>query len=309
MLSPRLSWRDLGQCLGISERTIVRRVGPLFADGTLRSTAIRNPYAHPDLVPLVLRVQCNPTQARALAMALTRRGDTNWVEIVGGGHEVCSTHFVKNVDERDRLLLDQLPATRGVDTWRAYEVIRTFASPFSWTGGHLTDDEVSALPSVPDLGPVPIQFRDHDEAIIASLIENGRVTLNELAARARISTVTARRRIDDLTSSGVIRLATEVDLRLLGVRTEALVWLQVEPSRLENIGTALAEHAQVRFAAATTGHTNLLIAVALRDRRSLYNFLTKSLGALIGGGTVDVSPILVTAKRTGLAREANGGHL
>ncbi|WP_429419845.1 AsnC family protein [Nocardia sp. GAS34] len=41
--SPRASWRVVAECLGLSERTVVRRAVPLYADRTLRGTVVRNP--------------------------------------------------------------------------------------------------------------------------------------------------------------------------------------------------------------------------------------------------------------------------
>ena len=302
MLSPRISWRDLGARLHLSERTIVRRAGPLFADGTLRATAVRNPYAYPDQVPLVLRLQCHPARARDLAVVLARWRETNWVEIVGGGHELCSVHFLADANARDRLLLDQLPATSGIASWRAYELLRTFQAGFCGTGGLLTDEEIDGLRSTVDFNAVPIELRQYDEAIVTSLIRDGRISYSALADRAKISALTARQRVDALTSSGAIRLATELDLRLLGERTEALIWMFVEPTSVEEVGLRLARQPQVRFVAATTGSTNLLVAVATEDRRGLYTYLTESLGPVSGVSALDLSPILMTMKRTGLIR-------
>jgi hypothetical protein len=59
---------------------------------------------------------------------------------------------------------------------------------------------------------------------------------------------------------------------------------------------------QVRFAAATTGSANLLIAVAATDLNALYNFLTTKVGPLSQITGVEITPLLATAKRTGLPR-------
>ena len=305
MLAPRLSWRDLGHHLALSERTVVRRTGPLFADGTLRATAVRNPYAYPDLVPLALRLECHPAKARDLALVLARRPDTIWVDVVGGGHELSSVHFSTDANERDRLLLEQLPATSGIVSWRSHELLRTFQTAFCWTGGHLTAEETGRLRSTVDFNAAPIELRPYDEAMVTSLIHDGRTSYSALADRAKVSSITARQRVTALTSSGAIRLATELNLRLLGARTEALIWMHVEPTHLETVGLRLARQPQVRFVAATTGPTNLLVAVATADRRALYTYLTESLGPVSGISAPDVSPILMTMKRTGLIRPAS----
>ncbi|MFF2518558.1 hypothetical protein [Streptomyces sp. NPDC058086] len=63
----------------------------------------------------------------------------------------------------------------------------------------------------------------------------------------------------------VLRLATEMGLVLLGVHAEVLSWMNVSPGRLDETGPPVNRHPQVRFAAATTGPANLLIAVAATD--------------------------------------------
>ncbi|MEU2735920.1 Lrp/AsnC ligand binding domain-containing protein [Streptomyces sp. NPDC007095] len=100
----------------------------------------------------------------------------------------------------------------------------------------------------------------------------------------------------------VLRLATEIDLALLGVQAEALLWITVAPGGLEQAGQELGRHPQVRFTAATTGSSNLLVAAAAADLNALYTFLTVSIGTLEHITGIEVTPILTTVKRTGLVR-------
>jgi DNA-binding Lrp family transcriptional regulator len=99
-----------------------------------------------------------------------------------------------------------------------------------------------------------------------------------------------------------LRLATEVDLALLGVRTEALLWITVQPGALEETARALSVHPQIRFTAATSGPTNLLVAIAAADLNALYAFLTNTIGAFRQITAIDTTPLLATIKRTGLIR-------
>ncbi|MFE8991278.1 Lrp/AsnC family transcriptional regulator [Streptomyces collinus] len=86
--------------------------------------------------------------------------------------------------------------------------------------------------------------------------------------RADTTALTARRRLEALVGGQVLRLATEVDLAWLGIRTEALLWITVAPGGLEETGHELSRHPQVRFASAVTGPANLLVAVAAVDCRN-----------------------------------------
>ncbi|MGY5044917.1 Lrp/AsnC family transcriptional regulator, partial [Streptomyces sp. 900105755] len=100
----------------------------------------------------------------------------------------------------------------------------------------------------------------------------------------------------------VLRLAAEVDLARLGIRTEALVRMTVAPGRLEETGRRPSRRPQVRFASATTGSANLLVAVAAVDLDALYGFPGHTVGALEHVSAREVTPVLTGVKRTGRVR-------
>ncbi|MFI9272983.1 AsnC family transcriptional regulator [Kitasatospora sp. NPDC052896] len=316
LASPRASWRTVARALGVSERTVVRHAGPLFQDRTVRTTVVRNPVHFPELIPMALRVRCRPPRIRAVAAALARRPDTVWVDILGGGDEISTVVFLDGPEKRNALLLRDLPATDAVDSWTAYTLLRVFPVAFGWTGGLLSPAEVellgseSPLPAVEpaDLGPAGVEppgggpsLDDTDHALIAALADNGRATYTELARHARTTALTARRRTERL-AGRVVRLATEVDLALLGVHAEALLWITVAPGGLAETAQALSSHPQIRFTAATTGPANLLAAVAATDLAELYELLTGTVGGFRWIASIETTPILTTYKRAGLIR-------
>ncbi|MEY9872124.1 DNA-binding Lrp family transcriptional regulator [Streptacidiphilus sp. MAP12-33] len=311
--APRVSWRELARCLGLAERTVVRRVGPLYADGTLRATVVRNPARFPHLVPLVLRIRVRPNRIRQVAQALARRGDTVWVDILGGGDEISTVFFLEGADARNTLLLRDLPATDAVGSWTAHTLLRVFPTAFRWTAGLLSPAELAELAALaPDSEPhaprsphaplTPYAPLAADAALIAALAEDGRATYADLARRAGTTALSARHRLEALVQGQVLRLATELDLALLGAQTEALLWLSVRPGALEETGRSLSTHPQVRFCAATTGPANLVVAVAAANLDALYTFLTESLGPLAAVTAIEVTPLLASVKRTGLVR-------
>ncbi|POX58166.1 AsnC family transcriptional regulator [Streptomyces sp. Ru62] len=302
LAAPRASWRTVGRVLGISERTVVRRAAPLFGDGTLRATAVRNPAHFPELIPLALRIRCKPNRISAIAATLARRPDTIWVDVLGGGDEICTILFLDGPDARNNLLLRDLPATPAVQSWTSHVLLRVFPAAFDWSGGLLRQTELTSLrPDMPAAPTRPV-LQPLDHQLITALTEDGRASYTDLARRADTTALTARRRVEALVGGQVLRLATEVDLARLGIRAEALLWITVAPGGLEETGLRLSRHPQVRFASATTGHANLLVAVAATDLNTLYHFLSDTVGALEHITTLEVTPILTGVKRTGLVR-------
>jgi len=302
LASPRASWRTIAHVLDLSERTIVRRAAPLLQDGTLRPTAVRNPARFPRIVPMALRIRCRPSRIKAIAAGLARRSDTVWVDILGGGNEISSVLFLDGPDARNSLLLRDLPATADVHSWDAYDLMRVFPAGFTWSGGLLTTEEFDAMSSYAhDPADVP-EIQPFDEALIDQLTINARAGYSELATLLDTSASTVRRRLEVLLSAHMVRLACEVDLSLLGIASEALLWIATGPGSLEATGDAVSRHPQVRFTAATTGAANLLVAVAAEDLNGLFTFLTKTVGSLDDVRGVEVTPILNSVKRTGRVR-------
>ncbi|MFK4272746.1 Lrp/AsnC family transcriptional regulator [Streptomyces milbemycinicus] len=300
LAAPRASWRRTAAALDLSERTVVRRAGPLLHDGTVRVTAVRHPRCFPRLVPLALRIRCRPQHIRTVAAALARRPDTVWVDILGDGNEISTVLFLQGPEARNTLLLRDLPATDAVTSWTSHTLLRVFPVAFGWTGGLLTQAETDALclrPPTPPPGPLALDDTDH--ALIQALYADGRATYTDLARRAHTTPLAARRRTERLIGRAV-RLATEVDLALLGIGADALLWITVAPHALDATAHALSGNSQVRFTAATTGPANLLAAVAATDLEALYRLFTETLDGLPHITALETTPILMTFKRAGL---------
>ena len=199
-------------------------------------------------------------------------------------------------------LLRDLPATADVRSWDAYDLMKVFPAGFAWSAGLLTTEQFSSLAPIlreprdaPGIGPL-------DDELIGQLAADARASYRDLAARLATSASTVRRRLDLLESAHMLRLACDVDLGLLGIHADALLWIATGPGRLEATGHQLSRHPQVRFAAATTGAANLLVAVAAEDLGGLYVFLTETVGSIDDVRGLEVTRILSSVKRTGLIR-------
>ena len=210
--------------------------------------------------------------------------------------------------ERDSLLLDKLPRTRQVTAVTAKTILHTFVGgPGGWRGlNDLSPDQAAAmrgdLPSIHDGRGAGGEFEldDADRAMLAVLERDGRSGYAELAAATGKSESTVRRRLDHLTSDGVVYFDVEVLPIYMGFRVEAHMSAAVAPSDLDTVGRAVGTHREVPFAAATTGTTNLLAVVVCRDIEGLYEYVTERIGAIKEVTQLELVPALRTVKRAGM---------
>lgn len=83
-----------------------------------------------------------------------------------------------------------------------------------------------------------------------------------------------------------------------GFRAPTWLWLSVRPSELAATGEAFAGFAEVAYAVATTGASNLAVCAVCRDEEEFYDFLTIRVGSLRAVDRVETSPIIRTLKQS-----------
>ncbi|EWM18171.1 LOW QUALITY PROTEIN: AsnC-family transcriptional regulator, partial [Kutzneria sp. 744] len=129
-----------------------------------------------------------------------------------------------------------------------------------------------------------------DASILDCLASDARESAASVAAQTGLPESTVRRRIGALARSGSLRTQVLFDPRRAGLAVDANLWIQVEPSRLDHVGRTMAVHPAVHGCVATTGQSNLQVAIWIRDLDELYRLVTRELGVL---GVTAVDTVLV----------------
>lgn len=105
-----------------------------------------------------------------------------------------------------------------------------------------------------------------DRQIIELLTADGRMSVNDLAARVHVSRATAYARLDRLRSDGVITgFTVTVNPDRLGYTVAALVLVNVDQSQWREIRTAVQELPGIEYLAFTSGGFDLVLLVRLPD--------------------------------------------
>jgi DNA-binding Lrp family transcriptional regulator len=140
---------------------------------------------------------------------------------------------------------------------------------------------------------------ERDQKLLDALRFDGRAGYADLAAATGLSQATVARRLAELRANGTIFFDVDVNAALLGVGTQALLWMSVAPAYLEEVATTIATHPEMAVVAATTGPTNLLAQALCADPADLHRYLTRRLGALTAIRTLETAPVLQTIKAAG----------
>lgn len=268
----RVPWRTVAAALGEQERTVARRGTRLLESGVVRVSgmAIRGQ-------PLLMRARCASGTARMTAKALANREDTTFSFLLAGASD-CAAELFCSPAELNTVLLDDLPALPGMKSYETLPVLHYLRAIHEWCPIDLPASAVDALGGSPaPTSPIDAQHPPDspiDRAILRALRENGRVTHEELARVAGVSASTARRRVESMRTVGNLFVRSVVNPAMLGFTVRAMLWVRTAPQQVQPAGRALLRSPNVRYAAVVGGRCQLAVEVALRDRASLYEFIT-----------------------------------
>ena len=120
-----------------------------------------------------------------------------------------------------------------------------------------------------------------DRKIIGILQQDGRASNAKIARQLGVSEGTIRRRLKRLIEDEAIQVLALPEPSKLGYNTEAIVALQVDPGKIEDVATALASAPQALNVSITTGAFDLFAWVALPSPEDLHSFLLGTVGNIL----------------------------
>ena len=143
--------------------------------------------------------------------------------------------------------------------------------------------------------PIPNEL---DKEIMLRLQADGRESNAEIARHLGVSEGTVRRRIKRLLDEDVIRITAVPNPPKIGFNALALIGLQVELSKLDDVAKTLSKMSDVHFVAFTTGTYDIFIRVMLPSAEELNNFIKTRLASIPGIVHSETFVNLETKKRT-----------
>ena len=136
-----------------------------------------------------------------------------------------------------------------------------------------------------------------DRKIIQILQGNGRASNARIARDVGVSEGTVRRRLKTLVQDGIIKVVALPDPEILGYDTEALVGIQVDPDKIDEVAELLVELKESSWISVTTGSFDIFCWVTLPTSEELGNFLKAVVGTIPGVRRTETFVSLSVRKR------------
>ena len=137
-----------------------------------------------------------------------------------------------------------------------------------------------------------------DREIIGILQLDGRASNAKIARQLGVSEGTIRRRLKRLIEDEAIQVLALPEPSKLGYNTEAIVALQVDPGKIEDVAAALASAPEAMNVSITTGAFDLFAWVALPSPEDLHSFLLGTVGNIAGVRRSETFVTMSVKKRT-----------
>ena len=123
---------------------------------------------------------------------------------------------------------------------------------------------------------------DLDNQIVEILKKDGRASNAHIARALGVSEGTVRRRLRMLIEGGVIHVNVSLDPLKMGLTTEAIIGLEVDPDKMDPVCASLADFDEIGYVTLTTGAVDVFAWGRFSSTESLGLFLRSKVGKIPG---------------------------
>lgn len=295
----RATWQQIASAAGASDTTVARRAQRLFAEGLAQVVATTDPLLCAEGYPVLVEITSTAGSVTQVARALAQRTDIRFAALLTGSFDLVVELIVRSQAELARVLLTEIDRIPGVWSTKTESVLAHYKLEHTWLQTDLPGEAADALVDL--RGPVtPGQPRPLDErerALVDLLRADARASISELAQQLGASETSVRRRLDNLLTEGRVRFTTLMDPELIGFTAPTMYWLHMDLRHVDEAAKTLTRCPEVRYVAATSGHSNITLEAVLRDQADLHRFNTEVLGGLPGLHRAEAGQQLATLRR------------
>jgi Lrp/AsnC family transcriptional regulator for asnA, asnC and gidA len=262
----RRPYSQLARDVGVTEKTVRRRVQALLDSGTIHITAVTDPRTLGYDFAALAGLRLDGTRPAAeIARDLTRVDALDYIVVAAGRHAVLAEVFCRDAAHLAEVVDAELRGASGVqdvELWPYLSLVYQQADFGVARERRLTT------------GVRPVEVERLDRRIIQELTRDGRMPLQTIADELAISETQVRTRLRRMTEIGAVQVIAIVNPLRYGYGTMA--WLGIRAragGRLQALAEELTRLPNVTYVAICTGSMDVWAEVVARSQHELLEML------------------------------------
>ena len=264
-----VSYSDLGNRLGITPRTVAKRVEGLIESKLMTIRAQPNPYKLGLSASAVIAIKADPTKIGAVCEKLSGYFNVNLVQTVFGRFDILIIVYFPSWELLHQFINDELYTIDGVTQFELYFIKDVFKR---------YDRFFEKEPFAKDR----LKLKEADWTLIKELAEDGRANPADLAEKLGIHITTVYRRMAALVKRNVIKNSGVPNPSRLAFSANAYIILDVDPDEVDNTCTSLYPSPEVHFILTLSKRSGMILCLHTRNNETLYEFLKQRISPLKG---------------------------
>jgi DNA-binding Lrp family transcriptional regulator len=271
----RESNRSLAAALDINEITVASRLRRLETASIMRVVALTDMEAFGHRYLVFAKLRAATRSVATVAQELARVPEAISVTITTGRTDVVAVVLARDRVHLGRVLGEQLPAVKGVDSVSCELAIDVPRYDSMWALLQAPE-----LPAEPPTAPDVVD--DLDLSIVSWLQRDGRSSNRSIAKELDVSEGTVRTRIKRMEEAGLIRIQAVSDVLAFGITAHAYVGIQVAGGAIDKVREALMRCAEIAVLTRTIGEFDFFAVVAAAHREQLIGVILEQIANVDG---------------------------
>ena len=258
------SYSDLAAKLGVTSKTVARRVDGLIKSRVITIRAQPNPYRLGLSASAVIAIKADPAKIEQVCEHLCEHFCVNLVQTVFGRFDIMAIVYFRSWELLHKFMNEKLYAIDGVTQTEFYFVKEVFKRYERFFEKEPFDANAQKLDET-------------DLALVDELARDGLVSQTALAEKLGVHVTTIYRRIAALVKERIIRISGVPNPSMLKHSANAYITVDAEPDRVQDICEALNSHDEVHFTITLSNRSGMLVCAHTQNTETLFEFLKKKI--------------------------------
>lgn len=279
----REPFSQIAREVGVTEKTVRRRVRELIDDGVIRITAVTDPDVLGYGAAALLQLDVDPKVPTACIVdSLKAISAVDYIIVTTGRFAICAELLCRNRTSMHKIVEEQVGRIEGIRSIEILPYLSLHYQNAHFAAARHKEDSES--------GVRPREVDNTDRKIIRALSKDGRASFQQIADELHVSEAQVRVRLRQLIDSNTVNVIALINPMSLDYRTMALIGVKVAPKhRVIDLADALARLPNVTYVAICAGRYDIWAEFICESEYELMKLVDRDIRRWPSVGDVEIS--------------------